>query len=73
MAKIYKVKFKPKNLIILNSTSYFADEEYEIQLTDKEVVAYKPYMVIISHSLIGEKPEETETTNKRGRPPKKES
>lgn len=70
MAKIYKVTIKPKNCIILNGKVYYADNEYELTMTDKQVVAYKPYMEIINHLLIGEETISTVneiTTKKRTR------
>ena len=74
MAKVYKVKFKPKNCIILGGSVYYADQIYETELTDKQVVALKQSMEVISHSLIGEKVEEPKKdslVSKRGRPTKK--
>lgn len=69
MAKIYKIKIKAKNTIIFNNNVYYADNEYEITMTDKQIVAYKPFMEILSHSLVGE---ETETESiRKGRPPKR--
>lgn len=73
MAKLYKVKMKPKNLIILHGNAYFADNEYELTMTHNEALAYKSYMEIIGQPLVIEQPEKNETTETRkGRPPKKE-
>ena len=69
MAKLYRVKFIPKNLIILNGNLYFADQEYEAVLTDKQGTALKNSMKIISSTLIGEETEKTnKTETKKGRP-----
>ncbi len=72
MAKIYKLKIKAKNIIFFNNNVYYADNEYELIMTDKQIVAYKPFMEILSHSLIGEETEKTETDSiRKGRPPKR--
>lgn len=70
MAKLYRVKFIPQNLIILNGNTYFADQEYEVVLTDKQGTALKDSMKIISSTLIGEEPEKNleKTETKKGRP-----
>ena len=75
MVKLYKVKIKPKNAIIFKNKVYFADIEYELEMTNVELVAFKNNLDLISHTLIGEKNEnekETENTaTRRGRPPKR--
>lgn len=75
MVKLYKVKIKPKNAIIFKNKVYFADIEYELEMTNVELVAFKNSFDLISHTLISEKNEndkETENTaTRRGRPPKR--
>lgn len=75
MVKLYKVKIKPKNAIIFKNKVYFADIEYELEMTNVELVAFKNSFDLISHTLISEKTEtekETENTaTRRGRPPKR--
>jgi hypothetical protein len=69
MAKLYRVKFIPENLIILNGNTYFADQEYEAVFTDKQGTALKNSMKIISSTLIGEEPDKTnKTETKKSRP-----
>lgn len=72
MAKMYKVKMKPKNLIILHGNAYFADNEYELILTHNEALTLKSSMEIIGQPLLVETLQENENTTRRGRPPKKE-
>lgn len=69
MAKIYKLKIRTKNTIFFNKEVYYADNEYELEMTDKQIVAYKPYMEILSHSLIGEQNENE--ISRKGRPSKR--
>ena len=75
MVKLYKVKIKPKNAIILRNKVYFADIEYELEMTNVELVAFKDSLDLISHTLIGEEKttniETEKTATRRGRPPKR--
>ena len=75
MVKVYKVKIKPKNAIILKGKVYFADIEYELEMTNVELVAFRDSLDLISHTLISEEEttvKETEKTEtRRGRPPKR--
>lgn len=75
MVKLYKVRIKPKNAIIFKRQVYFADIEYELEMTNVELVAYKDSIDLISHTLISEDEttdKETEkTATRRGRPPKR--
>ena len=75
MVKLYKVKIKPKQSIIFKQQVYFADIEYELEMTNVELVACKDKIDLISHTLISEEEttvKETEKTEtRRGRPPKR--